>query len=212
VHVDEDVGRNAERPEGVEASQVHAGAFEGAPVGQLHEEERETHRGHAGRMDSRDHVGGRKRHGRGGRRRIGLDSEREALGRGDLAAHDAVLAPLDRDLDEAGLLLERHRHRRIERSELARPGQGKGRPDVRVPGEGDLHRRREDAHPAGVAGFGRQHEGALGEVELAGDLLHPRLGKAAGVGQDGQRVAAERAIGEDVADEVPVAHRRHALR
>ncbi len=60
-------------------------------------------------------------------------------------------------------------------------------------------RGREDAHAAGVGRIiRRQHEGRLGEVELAGDGLHFRRREAGRVGDHGERIAAEHPVGEDV--------------
>ena len=78
-------------------------------------------------------------------------------------------------------------------------------------GEGHLDRGREDAHLAGMTGLGRKHECALGEVELPGDLLHLPVRESAGLGQHRQLIAAEAGVGEDVADEVAVAHGRLIL-
>ena len=51
----------------------------------------------------------------------------------------------------------------------------------------------------GVGGvLRRQHESRLGEVELGGDRLHLLRGQAFGVGHDGQGIAAEFPVGEDV--------------
>ena len=71
-------------------------------------------------------------------------------------------------------------------------------------GERHLGLGREDADVGRMRGvLGRQHEGRLGEVELGGDGLHLPGREAACVGDDGQRIAAELAVGEDVdGDEV----------
>ena len=76
--------------------------------------------------------------------------------------------------------------------------------DRRVAGHRQLVARREDAHPdVGVRPLRRQDERRLRERHLLGDRLH-RLGRqAAAVEEDGQLVAAEQAVGEDV--EVKVA-------
>ncbi len=53
----------------------------------------------------------------------------------------------------------------------------------------------------------RQHEHRLGEVHLARELLH-RVGlDVTPVGEDGELVARQRRVGEDVRDDV--AKRRH---
>ena len=45
-------------------------------------------------------------------------------------------------------------------------------------------------------------EGDLGEVELGRDGLQVGLGQGGGVGEDGQLVAAEAGVGEDVVDDI----------
>src|SRR5207244_2976941 len=75
-------------------------------------------------------------------------------------------------------------------------------------GERKLAGPVEDPYVRGVRGIpGRQHEGRLGVIELRGDRLHLLGGEPARVGNDGERVARERPIGEDVDREVGVAHR-----
>ena len=66
-------------------------------------------------------------------------------------------------------------------------------------GEGQFGLGREDADFRGVAGiFRRQHEGRLGIVEFGRDGLHAFAREPLGVEHDGERVAAEGAVGEDV--------------
>ncbi len=73
-------------------------------------------------------------------------------------------------------------------------------------GEGQLRARREDAHAARVGRIrGREDERRLRVVELARDVLQPVLGDAGGVGEDGELVAAEQLVGEDVGGQVAVA-------
>jgi hypothetical protein len=68
-----------------------------------------------------------------------------------------------------------------------------------VPGEGQLRPRREDADARRVRRVvGRQDEGGLAQVELARERLHVRIRQAGGVGQHGERVAAEAPAGEHV--------------
>ena len=68
-------------------------------------------------------------------------------------------------------------------------------------GERQLERRREDpdAH-VGVSDGRRQDEDGLGEVHLARQRLHRQRVEIAGVGEDGELVAGERDVGEDVGD------------
>jgi len=122
-------------------------------------------------------------------------SERQWLRRGQLARDRAAVAFRDRDRDQARLLLERHRHGldtdSTERAQLSGRRQHEGRAHVRVARKRDLLGRREDAHTARVPGFGRKHERALGEVELARNLLHAPAGEAPCVGKDGERISAK---------------------
>ena len=76
-----------------------------------------------------------------------------------------------------------------------------------MPGEGELVARREDADPHGAALARRQHEDGLGEAELERQRLHRHLVEVASVGEDGELVARERPVGEDVGEHV--AERAH---
>ena len=74
-----------------------------------------------------------------------------------------------------------------------------------MPGHRQLVARREDAHPhVGIRPLGRQDERRLGEVHLLGDRLHRLGGQTAAVEKDGELIAAEEMIGEDVVVEVAV--------
>ena len=74
-----------------------------------------------------------------------------------------------------------------------------GGTDVGMAGKADFSGWCEDAYLGGmVRVIGRQHEGRLAEVELAGQGLHRWSVQPAGVGDHGQRVAAETAIGEHI--------------
>ncbi len=77
--------------------------------------------------------------------------------------------------------------------------------DRRMAGHRQLLARREDAHAdVGARRLGRQHERRLGEVHLLGDRLH-RLGRQpAAVEEDGELIAAEEMVGEDVVVKVAV--------
>jgi hypothetical protein len=62
--------------------------------------------------------------------------------------------------------------------------------------------RREGAQPPRRALAGRrEHERGLGLVELLGDRAHQCVVEVTGVGDDGQRVAGQRRVGEDVNEE-----------
>ena len=71
-------------------------------------------------------------------------------------------------------------------------------------GHRQLFGGREDPHPDVAATLGRQNERRLGEVHLFGDELHLLRRQFAGLGEDGQLIAFEAAIGEDVEVEVAV--------
>ena len=74
-------------------------------------------------------------------------------------------------------------------------------------GERDLRVHGEDANLRVVGAIGRrQHEGRLGIVELGGDRLHLRRRQPAGIEHDGERIAAEGAVGEDVDGDVTPLH------
>ncbi len=61
--------------------------------------------------------------------------------------------------------------------------------------EGQLHRRREDAHLVGVLGCA-YGESSLAEVDLTRDLLHQL--RTAWIEYDAQRVTLERSLGENI--------------
>ena len=79
------------------------------------------------------------------------------------------------------------------------PRQRKGGADIGMAGKRHLRPRREDAHLRGMRRvLRRQHEGGLGEIELGGDRLHLDRRQSARVEHHGQRIAAERPVGEHV--------------
>jgi hypothetical protein len=57
-----------------------------------------------------------------------------------------------------------------------------------------------------VAGFCRKHEGGLGEIKLACDLLHLFLCEPLGLRQNGQLIPAKASLRKHVADVVSVFH------
>src|SRR6476659_2796825 len=71
-----------------------------------------------------------------------------------------------------------------------------------MPRERQLERRGEDADPRVPVAGRRVHEHGLGEVQLARERLQLVIGDRAGVGEDGELVARERDVGEDVCDDV----------
>src|SRR5581483_5685147 len=92
--------------------------------------------------------------------------------------------------------------------QLQRAGEDERRPENRVPGEGQLERRREDPDPHVPLGVGRVDEDGLREVDLAREQLQHLLRDLARVGEHGELVPRERHVGEDVGHDV--AERRHA--
>ena len=86
-------------------------------------------------------------------------------------------------------------------------------PSVGWPGERQLARGREDPDPdVGVLRLRREHEHRLGEVHLLRERLHRQRVEIARVGEDGELVARERRVGEDVGDDVAEAAHRRAYR
>ncbi len=83
------------------------------------------------------------------------------------------------------------------------PARTNAEPSVGMPGERHLDARREDPDlRVGVLGRRRVDEDRLREVHLAREPLERLLGELARVGEDGELVARERRVGEDVADDV----------
>jgi len=77
-----------------------------------------------------------------------------------------------------------------------------GRAKGGMAGEGEFFAGGEDAgaDAAGLldGGVAREEEDGFGQVSLAGDLLHVPGRKAARVGKDGEGIAFEGALGEDI--------------
>jgi hypothetical protein len=76
-----------------------------------------------------------------------------------------------------------------------------------MPGEGELAHRREDPHASVPVALCAVDEHGLREVHLAGERLEQLLRDLARIREDGELVAGQRAVGEDVGDDV--AHGRH---
>ncbi len=114
---------------------------------------------------------------------------------------------LELDLDRADAFLEEEPRGPGGQEALGR--EHPARADGRMAGERHLPRGREDAHARGaVRPRRRQEEGRLGQVHLPRDRLHLRVAESRRVEHDGQRIAAEHAVGEDVdLDEAVLAHR-----
>ena len=99
------------------------------------------------------------------------------------------------------------------RCETTLVGQHPRRADRGMSGEGQLAARGEDAHAVvgalGAAFVGRrQHEARLGDVHLTGECLHLVVREAIRVGEDRERVALKRTIGEyvDLAEAIRTNH------
>src|SRR5581483_5945627 len=124
---------------------------------------------------------------------------------------DRLLHPAEHDARPLALQLHRNdAAARLEPDhlELERPGEDEGRTEDRVPRELDLDSRREDPDPrVRAAGAGVDEDG-LGEVDLARELLQALLRDRARVGEDGELIAGERGVREDV-DDVEAEGRRH---
>ena len=74
-------------------------------------------------------------------------------------------------------------------------------------GERHLIGRAEDAQVGAVSRLDRrQHEHRLGQIELARDRLHALVAQPFGIQDDGELVAGERLLGEDVEKSI-AAHR-----
>jgi hypothetical protein len=79
----------------------------------------------------------------------------------------------------------------------------------RMPGEGQLARRREDAHAGGVGRiFGREDEDGFRQIHLGGDALHGTVIEAVCARINGERIAGERLVGEYVCNQIGQLHRR----
>ena len=73
-------------------------------------------------------------------------------------------------------------------------------------GKWDLARRRENSDTPRVTGARRKNERALGEIELARDLLHLIRLEPFGFWQHSQLIPAEASLRKHVADVISVFH------
>ena len=104
------------------------------------------------------------------------------------------------DADEARVLLKNHS---IARDGPRGAGRGadkhEGGADVRMAGKRQLGARGKNANLRRIGSIlRRQHEGGFGKIEFRRDRLHLCRREAARVRHDGERIAAELPIGEDV--------------
>ena len=92
-------------------------------------------------------------------------------------------------------------------SERAKLSQKDGGAERRMAGEGQLPAGRENANARRVTGAGRrQHEHRLREIELARNRLHFRAAQPVRSEHDGERIAAERPLCENVKDVIGKRH------
>ena len=99
----------------------------------------------------------------------------------------------------------------LARWQPADPGQHPGGADGGMTGKRQFAPSGEDAHAGdGIRSRWRENKRGFGQIHLHGDGLHLRIGEAVGGQKDGQLIAAEDAIGEDVDLDERVAA-RHAL-
>ena len=139
-----------------------------------------------------------------GLRGLGLREEplrlREQRHRGHRLAHapehEPVPLALERDRHNARACLEPDLRKLHRRSEHER------RPEHRMPGEGDLAHRREDAQARVPTRRRRVDEDGLREAHLTGERLQPPFRDPARVREDSELVPLERRVGEDVGDDV----------
>ena len=204
LFLDRDVKMDADRPFHRQVLGQRLGPDgcpgEGGARRYLGEHEARAARGDDGPMVARlDQLG---REAANLRHDLGRDfiAELQRLRRRQPGRHDRSNLARDVERDQAGLLLE-HQPIAREGPAVTLPGarQHEGRADIGMAGERQLGLGREDADLGGMRGIpGRQHEGRLGEVEFGRDRLHLLRRQALGVGDDGQRIAAERPVGEHV--------------
>src|SRR3989442_9969917 len=78
-------------------------------------------------------------------------------------------------------------------------------------GKRHLSRGREDSQVPRVARLRWEYERALGEVELARDLLHLEFRETGCLGQYGQRISPETRLRKQTSRVVPLLHRTNPL-
>lgn len=95
----------------------------------------------------------------------------------------------------------------VDQLDLTGVGQDECRADCRMPSEWQFVLGCEDAQFPGIGRiFGWKDKDRLGKIELAGDLLHKFIAQTASIGKDGQLVASEDHVGEDICSEITVFH------
>ena len=137
--------------------------------------------------------GFRQARGGGKRRNIGWRADRGGQARGREFGHARIGGTGQGDGDKACDLFERDMAAALPEMDRAADGG--------VAREGDFRARGEDADLGGVTGIvGGVDEDRLAEVELARQRLHFRVRQRVCAFDDGQRIAGEGRVGEDVVD------------
>ena len=112
------------------------------------------------------------------------------------AEGDARSVPLEPDRHEPGARLQ------ADLVQLQRRGEHERRSERRMTCERDLDRRGEDPDPRVPVAFLGQHEHRFRVVHLSRQRLEELFRDVARVGEDGDLVALERLVREDVGDHV----------
>jgi hypothetical protein len=105
--------------------------------------------------------------------------------------------------DVADLLLEHQ----FGRAAAVEDREQHGRADRRMAGEGKLRRGRENAYTGAVGGDGRwRHKNGFGVIELTRDRLHGGGVQPIRIEHDGERIAGEFLLREDIEGEEAAFH------
>ena len=122
---------------------------------------------------------------------------------------ERLAAPMARDADDLANPLFDHQTQILRGEHLGRAQMGEqgGCADGRMASEGQFARRREYSQRRGVHGIARgQNEHRFGEVEFARDRLHALVVEPFALKDDGERIAGESGLGEDVEHPIGAAH------
>ena len=179
-----------------DAGHVERGAVHRGLVPERDEQEGAARRAGAdGR--ARPQVRLRQAEGRGERGPIGELGPERGLAVAHPEKARARRVALELDLDGPDLLFEEEARGPARQEPFRR--EHPARADGRVAGERHLARGGEDAHARrALRPRGRQEEGRLREVHLPRDRLHLGVAEIIRVEDDGQRIAAEDTVREDV--------------
>ncbi len=182
--------------------------LEHRPVAHGNQQVRRSRRDDARAQPGQAEVGRFEPERRGQRRHVGLHraERRRRLRHADRADRGALRADLDRQHPLADLLPEHGVSSRVgvrcrggDRAARRQPPPGAQRV---VPGGEELHAAAGERAqpPVGMGAGRRQQKRGLRLVELARDAPHLAVVEPARVGDERERVAAERLVGEDVDD------------